>query len=294
MPTMPLDDYYWNDPRVVLVPTEHLAPDGVDEAFANLLREREGWDQERIQLLNTAFALYWTRTAGLAERADSWAEPRARNIALVRDPATVLPYVQMLNNTTWTAYMCDFDPECSNAEFAAYVLAHGDRMFLLGETTRAALFNAPWWFERTTAERAAFAFAAAQSPRPDAEGFRAIAEAIPWLCELHHETLRPLAILADYLPMTGSGLLVAPHLQDAPRELVARGHAVHQATVKSFRDRWREPDRKAAAALCAWLAADRPPLLVTGRGGRILWDPEVPQRMNPLRNELKQATGVVL
>ncbi len=61
----------------------------------------------------------------------------------------------------------------------------------LGEVTMAALHHAAWWLERDDAECAAFAAAAARSARPDADAFRLLAAALPWLRRLGHATLRP-------------------------------------------------------------------------------------------------------
>ena len=52
-------DYYFSDPRVVLVPIEHLSAGGISRAGAALLAARGNWSRARIALLDTAFALYW-------------------------------------------------------------------------------------------------------------------------------------------------------------------------------------------------------------------------------------------
>ena len=100
----PLADFYFADPRVVLVPIEHLSPDGVSPAFAELLARRAGWAAEQVALLDGGFALYWTRTASLARRTADWAPPRLRHIAVVAEPYTVHPLAQMLNTSAWTLY----------------------------------------------------------------------------------------------------------------------------------------------------------------------------------------------
>ena len=160
---MTLEDYYFDDARLILIPIEHLTPGGLQPAFAARLTTRLGWERARIDLFNTAFSLYWTRTAALAARTTTWAPPRLRHCGLVTDPLAVLPYAQLLNTSAWTLYDSDFDPACSNAEFGAYLLAHGDRMARTGEVTVAALHNAAYWFERTDDECAAFADAAARA-----------------------------------------------------------------------------------------------------------------------------------
>ena len=156
-----LDDFYFADPRLVLIPLEGLGPDGVDPGFAATLRARCGWPESWIDLLDEGFALYWERLGALARRGRDLSPPRLRNVGVVTDPDAVRPFASILNTSTWTLYASDLDPERSDAELVAYLLAHGDRMTETGEVTLAAVHLAGWWFERSADERQAFAAAAA-------------------------------------------------------------------------------------------------------------------------------------
>jgi hypothetical protein len=287
---MPLTDYYFHDPRLILIPIEQLTPEGMRPEFAALLVLR-GWEHTRVDLFNRAFTLYWTRTADLASRSRTWAPPRIRHVGVVTEPFAVRPYAQLLNTSTWLLYESDFDPVSSHPEFAAYLLAHGDRMTLTGEVTMAALHNAAYWFERTEAECAAFASAAARSTRPDAAAFRHLAAAIPWLRQLHHTDLRPPPSLGSSRTIPGSGLSVPRVIEASPPALVQQWTEVAQSAVSAFYAAWRAADRNAVATLCDWLAAEAPPLLITRQGGGILWDPDVPGRVGALRAELRCASG---
>jgi len=104
-----LADYYLLDPRCVLVPPEHLTPDGMSRALAALLAERRGWSAERVALFDASFALYWKRSAALARRTRWWPAPRLRHVAVVGDAFSVRPYVQLLNTSAWTLYESDFE-----------------------------------------------------------------------------------------------------------------------------------------------------------------------------------------
>jgi len=287
-------DYYLHDPRLVLVPIEHLTPAGMTPAFAALLAARAGWTPERTALFDAAFTLYWTRSMELARRTRTWPPPRRRHVGIVVEPLAVRPYVQLLNTSAWTLYASDFDPALSHPEFAAYLFAHGDRMALTGEVATAVVHTAAWWFERSEEDRAAFAAAAARSPRPDADGFRALAGAIPWLRELRHETLRPLVILSPHRPVPGTGLLVPRALEAEPPTLVARWTRAASAALERHRAAWRAPDAGAATALADWLVGERPALLVTRQQGRIVWDPDAPDRLAALRAELRAADGAAV
>jgi len=288
---MLLAEYYLGDPRLVLLPIEHLTPHGLTADFAHLLRVHREWDRARIDFFNTAFSRYWARSRALAARSRAWPSPRIRHVALVSDPLSVRPYAQLLNVSAWTLYASDCDPESSDPEFAAYLLVHGDRMALTGEVTLAALHNAAYWFDRTDAECAAFAAAAARSARPDADAFRALAAALPWLRQLYHESVRPPPAHAVARAIPQSGVFVPRALEAGPPALVQHWATVARNTLAAFHARWRAPDRQATARLCHWLATEAPPLLVTSHKGRIVWDPDVPDRLGPLRDQLRAASG---
>lgn len=288
-----LDELYFHDPRLTLVPLEHLSPNGVDPAFAARLARRPGWSEGRAALLGRGLALYWRRMEDLARRSGYLPPPRLRNVAVVHEADAVRPYASLLNESTWTTYDDDLDPDRSHPELVAYLLAHADRMAQTREVTLVAVHLAPWWFERSDEERAAFARAAAAATRPDADAYRAIAEALPWLRALRHERLRRPRERRGYRPIPDTGLLVPRASEHLPEQLVARCREVATATLSAFRTRWRGPNEGAARALCERLAADAPPLLVTGRA-RVLWDPDAPERVAELERELAVAGRAVV
>jgi hypothetical protein len=282
-----LAEYYFGDPRVVLVPIEHLSPEGVSDEFATVAAQRAGWSPAEIARLNGGAALYWTRTADLARRTPTWAAPRLRHIAVLREPLAMHPYAQLLNASAWTVYADDLSCAGAHAEWIAYLLAHGDRCTQLGEVTMAALHNAAWWLERSPAECAAFAAAAAASRRPDGDAFRALAAALPWLQRLFHAHLRP-APAGRQRAIPNTALLVPAELEAQPPRLVDQWTRVAHAATDAYAAAWRAPDPAALDTLCAWLEAAAPPLLLTCRGDP-LWDPSAPVRTDRLRAELRTA-----
>ncbi len=291
---MTLADYYLADPRLVLLPIEHLSPIGLTGELAALLRERAGWSAERVAFFDRSFALYWTRSADLAARTRTWMPPRLRHVAVVREGDVVRPYAQLLNTSAWTMYAVDFDPEVSDPELAAYLLAHGDRMAIAGEVTLVALHNAAWWLGRTDDECAAFAAAAERSTRPDADGLRAIAAALPWLRRLKHEALDPPLVVSPHRAIPGTGLLVPRALEHEPRTLVDAWRAAAQRALDAYGRRWRASPAAAIDAMVEWLTSDAPPLLVTAERGRIVWDPEHPDRHGTLRTILKRGDAAAV
>lgn len=284
-----LDDLYFADPRVTLVPLEQLDRDGVAPEFAAKLCERRGWSAEQVELLGDGIALYWRRLEDLARRTGTIAPPRLRSVAVVDAADAVRPYAAMLNVSAWTLYACDLDPASSDVELVAYLLAHADRMAETGEVTLVGVHLAAWWFERSQAERDAFARAVEASRRPDADLLRAIAAAIPWLRELRHERLRPPGKPGGHRAIPGTGLLVPRAHEAEPERLVRRCRDAAAATLERFHARWRAPDARLVAELCAWLRDDAPPLVVTGRGGEVLWQPGSASASSRLESELAPA-----
>ena len=225
----------------------------MSQSFALTLRQRCSWDGERIELFNAAFRRYWERTTSLAARTRTWMPPRLRHVALVRDPLSVRPYVQMLNTSSWMLYEQDFDAATSTAELAAYLLVHGDRMALTGEVTRAAILDAAYWFERTDDECQSFTRGAQQSTRPDADAFRALAAAFPWLRQLSHETLRPPTLIKAYRPIPNTGLLVRKDLEAEPQALVHEWGDVANRALARFRSRSTRASAASITRLVDWL-----------------------------------------
>lgn len=276
----------------MLVPIEHLGTGGMSAAFAAAVASERGWSAERIALFDAAFARYWQRSTDLAGRARGWPPPRRRHVAVLEAALDVHPYASLLNTSAWTLYAGDFDPTASHPEFAAYLFAHGDRLAVLGEVTRAALHAAAWWLERDDAECAAFAAAAARTTRPDADALRLLADALPWLRQLGHAALRPCP--GPHRTIAATDLQVPVALEAAPPALVQGWTDTARGAVAAYSQRWRAADPAAVTELVDWLASDAPPVLVVARRARVLWDPATPQRVGPLRTELKRGSGAAV
>ncbi len=291
---MTLADYYVRDSRLFLIPIEHLTPSGMSRELAKALCDRGTWSPAHGDLFDRSFELYWTRSIALAGRTRTWMPPRIRHVAVVTNANGLRPYAQLLNTSAWTVYVTDFAPQISHPEFAAYVLAHGDRMALSGEVTLSALHNAAWWIERTDAECAAFAAAAARSPRPDADGFRAVASALPWLRRLRHETLAPPLVTSPHRAIPGTGILVPQALEGEPRGLVDAWATAARRAIDVYRAAWQAAPSRVIGDLGDWLRHDVPPLLVTAGRERIVWDPEHPERLGALRDVLKRGDAAAV
>ncbi len=289
-----LADYYFLDPRVVLVPIEHLTDDGLTADFAALVIARAGWTPEHVALFDAGWTRYWRRSTDLARRTRTWPAPRRRHVAVVTRADAVRPYVQLLNTSAWLLHDADIDPATSHPELLAFVLALGDRMAATGEVTTAAVQGAAWWLERSDEECAAFADAAARSTRPDADALVAVADALPWLRRLHHDAVRPPPTSAPARPIPSTGLLVPADLVDEPPRLVDAWHRSATRAVARYRAAWRRADPALVANLCDWLAGEAPPFVVAAGEDRLVWDPATPARLGALRAVLKTADAAAV
>jgi hypothetical protein len=289
-----LVDYYFADPRLVLVPVEHLTDEGMTATFAAWALERAGWTPAHACLFDDGWRRYWTRGCDLARRTPTWPAPRRRHVAVVGQPMGVRPYVQLLNTSAWLVYASDVDPATSDPELLAYLLAVGDHMARSGEVTMAPVHAAAWWLERSDVECAAFAGAAARSTRPDAAALVAVADALPWLRELRHEVLHDGPIVVPGRSIPNTGLLVPRRHEAEPPELVATWTRVATKTVAAYHAAWRRSDPAAVTGACEWLATDAPPVLVVARGGQVLWDPDAPAQVGTVRAALKRADAAAV
>jgi len=293
----------------VLVPLEHAGASGTTDAFAAMLVERAGFAPAQRALLDAGLGLYWSRGADLARRTSDWLPPRRRHVAVLADATCARPFAQLLNTSAWTLYASDLDPARSHPELIAYLLVLGDRMSHTGELTTAALETAAWWFARDAGERDAFARAAAASTRPDADALCATAAAVGWLARLGHAELRPETGGAKARAVRGTGLVVPLALAREPPRLAASWAAAARRALADYRTRWSAPaatmSRAPAAgsrssmapdgvvALCAWLAAEAPPVVVSARR-RVLWEPRAAARTAALARVLAGADAVAL
>ena len=284
-----LRDYYFAHDEMFLIPIEHLSPQGISREFQTVLRDRAAASAEWIDLFNDAFAMYWQRLAELARRAPRyWFPPRLQHVCIVTDPVRVRPYFQPLNKSAWLLYALDFDPTTSNPEFTAYLFLHAERMGLLQEVTHSVVRNLSYWLVRTDEQVADFCDACRRSRRPDASAFRALAEAMPWIRRLHHGSLKPsmLASAAPRVHVPHSGLSMPREFQPQLDALVRHWASAARSAMDAFYSFYARRGRDRAGELTRWLESEAPCVLIAGRQGRILWDPDAPHDVAPVRAAL--------
>ncbi len=292
---MRIAEYCRAEDDFLLLPIEHLGPDGPDAGLAAFLLDTCEWSAARVALLGDALRLYWSRCHALAEKTRAWPRPRIRNIGIARDVASLRPYAQVLNTSTWSLYDSDFDVDTSNAEFIAYLLAIGDWMSVTGEVTQVPVLSAAWWIVADDEAAAAFSTAAKRSTRPDADALTAVARALPWLSNLRQRSLRPADAGDVVREIPASGLQVPKRHETKPPKLIKATQEAAIAAVEAHRRAWRsDSGGRAKATLLEWLQETPPAVIIAGADGEIVWDPQEPARLDALENVLTNADDVAL
>ncbi len=289
-----LAEFCFAQEDVFLVPAEELSAAGMSKAFAALLCERRRVSPEWIERFERAFGLYWERALELAARAPRyWLPPRVPNVCVALDPIRVRPFFQPLGRSSWLVEVADFEPRSSSLEYSTYQFFYVERTGLLGQITPALAHDLSYWLLRTREELLDFGAGCRRARGGEAQGYRALAQALDWIPRAWHETLkpRPTGAREPHFPVEGTGTMVPERFRrdldglarrwtEAAEKRVSAYYAVHSGTTKNE-----------AALLGQWIASERPLVLVTGGKGEIFWDPAVPEQTERLCAELAGVTA---
>jgi hypothetical protein len=225
-----------------------------------------------------------------AAAPEAWFAPRLVNVCVVREPERTRPFFQPLAGSSWLVYESDFDPAVGSVGSAAYALLFAERLGLVGDPALAHVHNASAWLLASDDEIADFVAGVERCARPDAAALRAVAEALPWLRGLHHQELRPPDDASGYRRAGGTGLLVRDEEGEKLRALAAALRADALAVAERYHRAPATAPRSGrgtpADALCAWLAEERPEVLVVDAAGQLLWRPDAAGEVAAVRAAL--------
>lgn len=295
--TESLSNYYFAHREMFLIPIEHMSANGMSSAYRDFLLERALASSAWIDLFNQSFTQYYRRASELAGQAPHyWLPPRLQHACIVTDPKRARPYSQPLNKCSWLLYATDFEPTISNREFATFQFFQAERLGMTREVISAFVKNLSYWLVREDEEIEEFCAGCRQASRPDAAAYRAIAEAIPWILRLSHESMKK-PILASIEPLVGipqTGLLIPRSLQANLNKLVQNLTTVAQEVMTAFLANHQSREKNDANELCAWLRESQPKLLITGPAENILWDPEKPDEIDAVRAALGGSSKSVI
>ena len=270
-----LHEFYFGEDGMVLIPIEHLSKDGIG-----------------IDFFNRAFSLYWERALDLHARAPQyWLPPRVQHLCIHTATEGANPYTQSFNRSSWSLEACDFRPESSSLEYAVYQFFHAERAGLMRQLLPALVANLSYFLTLTAEQRRDFCAGCRLSKRGDAGGFHALADAMAWIAKAYHEPLRqPNLHLPGYVVIPYGGIIMPAALQGELAALQEKWARAAQGVLDGyFRFHARSSPAK-GRAICDWLAAKRPPLLIVAKEGRIVWDPEAPESFADLLAQLERVT----
>jgi hypothetical protein len=281
---------------VFLIPAEELEPAGLRAPFRAELLASGLVSPDWLARFEAAFALYFRRARALAERAARhFLPPRAQNLCLVRDPRAVRPWFQPLGRASCLLDHAAFEPARGSLEFATYQFFHVERLGLARAIVPALVQDFGYWLALTQEERLDFAAGCRRAEEGRASGWRALARALEWIVEGAHETLKPTRLAHEALvPIPGSGYLLPQRHAGELAKLERAWTAAAEERRTAYFTHHAASSAHDAPALLEWLARARPLVLVTGKTGEILWDPERPAELERLRGELADATSAAL
>tara|TARA_B100000315_G_C14587773_1_gene594031 strand:- start:3024 stop:4745 length:1722 start_codon:yes stop_codon:yes gene_type:complete len=288
-----LFDYYFAYDDIFVIPIEHLSSVGLSRAFENAVLDRGLFTRESTEMFNQAFSTYWTRALGLHEKAPRfWFPPRVQHVCIVTKPHCIRPYYLPFNNNSWALHASDFDPSFSTLEFATYQFFHVERMALLQEIGPASLAaNISYFLTLSPKQLRDFSLGCRKTSRPDAKGFRTLAEAMSWIQKLYHEQIkRPTRALPRARVMRETGLILPSNLVNKMEHLLQSWLHCASNVIQQYRKTYTRLSVQ-KTKISTWLSEIQPPLLVTGNKGKILWDPDAPEDTAALQASLTELTA---
>jgi len=288
---MHLASFYFAHEEMFLVPPEHLSESGIDEEFAKELAVRRGTPRDWLALFGDALGAYLKRQRVLAERAPKhWLPPRLLSAFFITAPEETRPYYQPFAGASWLFYEGDFDPAHSSVELGTYLLVLAERLGISGELRSAVLMTLSYFGTLDDEQAASFCEGCRRTNRPDADALRALADALPWLRELHHVALNPPEGASEPVSeIPGTGLF-APNSRVVDLEaLVMRFHEVASSVASRYLQQQkstRSAKVRPVEQLASWLREVCPSVLLTDEDGDVLWDPEESERIDRVEARL--------
>ena len=188
-------------------------------------------------------------------------------------------------------YASDFDPDTSTVEFTAYLFLHVERMMILRQINPALYSNLSYFLTLTDNQAEAFSQGCQMTDRPDADGYRVLAGALPWIRQLGHEQLRkPVLAEPGARMMPDTGLILSADSQQSLGELQKTWSASTVEVVNRHHKAHAKPSNERGKKICEWLEDTSPSLLIKGADNRVLWNPEAASDTGVIRAALAEVT----
>src|SRR6056297_1825029 len=266
-----LIDYCASQPGMLVVPIEVLSDTGLDAHAASAYRDR-GWLTEiECERIDAMIAAYCKRAGQLGQASRQWFHSRVQHLCLVTNGVRTRPYFQPFHASSWLLYRDDIDEATSSLELSIFLLFQAERQYLQQQVGASLLTNLPYLLILNDDQCSDFIEGCRRSTRPDAAGYRALADAMPWIRELHHESFRPpVASRSDHRRLA-NGLIVTAGQQARLDGLHREWMASIEAVVAAHRASPTAPTPLAGRSLLDWLETESPHRVLTGEQGEVIW-----------------------
>ena len=264
-------DYCSSQPGVILVPIEVLSARGLDATAAEAYVDRAILTRAECERIDTMIRKYCERAAKLGRASRNWFPPRVQHLCFVTNGTTTRPYFQPFHASSWLLYREDLGAETSSLEFGIFLLFQAERQYLQQQIGASLLTNLPYLLILNDAQVEDFVAGCRRSTRPDADGYRALADALPAVRQMHHDPFRrPTTPMPDAACLA-NGLVVTPEQQRQLDALHSRWMQSVESVVSAHRSSVHSPSADAGAMLIDWLESEAPHLVLAGNEGELLW-----------------------
>jgi hypothetical protein len=267
-----LIDYCCSQPGMLVVPIDVLSEQGLDPEAAAAYQDRGLLSAAECRRINEMIATYWVRAETLRRASKQWFPPRVQHLCLVTDGVATRPYFQPFHASSWLLYREDLGEATSSLEFSIFLLFQAERQYLQQQVGASLTTNLGYLQVLNPAQYEDFVAGCRRSTRPDAEGYRALADALPGLRGLCHVDFDPPTepLTADHRVLA-NGLVGGPDAQRAIDALHHRWMAAIEGVAAAHRASVRPSTVASGRHLSAWLESESPQLVLTGKDKALLW-----------------------
>jgi len=266
-----LIDYCSSQPGMLVVPIEVLSESGLDPDAAAEYQQRGLLTRPECQRIDAMITAYCKRAAQLGRASRQWFPARIQHLCLVTKGVKTRPYFQPFHRSSWLLYLDDIAEPTSSLEFSIFLLFQAERQFLQQQIGASLLTNLGYLLILNDHQLADFRAGCLRSTRPDAAGYRALAEALPMVRGLHHERFNPPKPLLPDHQRLDNGLIVTTDQRQQLDALHRKWMAAIEEVVSAHQSSNRDPGARSGQALMAWLESKSPHLVLVGEKSELLW-----------------------
>ena len=266
-----LTDYCASQPGMLMVPIEVLSDAGLDSQAATAYQARGLLTESECRRIDQMIVKYCKRANQVGRASPQWVPARIQHLCLVTNGVKTRPYFQPFHASSWLLYLDDIKDSTSSLELSIFLLFQAERQYLQQQIGASLMSNLDYFLIMNQAQIDDFCAGCMRSTRPDAAAYRALADAMPMVCSLHHERFkRPQQALPDHQHLA-NGLMVNAQQQQSLDALHQQWMTSAESVIASHRSSTSRPNAQSGQALMAWLESESPHLVLVGEDKELLW-----------------------